>query len=294
MWLLTLILRLIGVVVLFVVLLLGYIILEIVIWRWLWLRRLTSEPDYQIRNPQSAIQTDSGWSSALFYLSGLSHFSSPDLLTQQVMMLHAAAGACAPDRMLILAFPYETETAKEFLRYDLWRRLGYKTTPLVIFSLRNFLQAVLANLLPRWYGRAVAECIAQRLGFTVDQQRLVVIGNSAGGAILLSAVPFLRQRWPNLRITAIMAGGVFGSSKGFSYVEQFHQLLGTRDSWVDFGISITPSRRREGGPLLRAKEEGRYHEHMIGDMAHFGTEGYYGDKYISTTSGFIASLLQSV
>ncbi|MFN8444966.1 MAG: hypothetical protein U0175_29540 [Caldilineaceae bacterium] len=272
---------LLGIILLVILLLLAYPLVEILIWRRLWLRRLR----------QSAHQSHTNWSTAVIYLSGISHFASPDLLRQQVTMLKQVAKVAKPERMLTVAFPYEAETAKEFQRYDLWRRLGWKSTPLIIFSLRNFEQAALANMFPNWYGRVVADCIAARLGDSNKAQRLIVIGNSAGGSILLSAAPFLCERWPGLKITAIMCGGVYGSSKGFESVERFHQLLGSRDGWVDFGISITPSRRWPRGPLPKAQAEGRYQEHQIGDMGHFGTEGYYSDKYVQVTSRYIASLL---
>lgn len=278
---------LVGLILLLLIVLLGYPLAEILIWRHLWLRRLKSNQS-KIPNPES--QT-ADWSTAIIYLSGISHFASPDLLRQQVMMLNDLAKAIKPDRILTIAFPYEAETAQEFERFDLWKRLGWQSTPTIIFSLRNFEQAALANIFPNWYGKAVAECIAARLGNATAPQKLIVIGNSAGGSIILSAAPYLRKRWHTLRITAILCGGVYGSSQGFEAVDQFHQLLGSRDHWVDFGISITPSRRWERGAIVKAREEGRYHEHLIGDMGHFGTEGYYSDKYVQATSEYVLSLL---
>ncbi len=271
-------------ILLIVLLILAYPLVEILIWRQLWLRRL--------RTTHSSVSTSSAsdWSTALIYLSGISHFASPDLLRQQVTLFNELETELKPDRVIKVAFPYEAETAKEFHRFDLWRRLGWKSTPTIIFSLRNFEQAALANIFPNWYGKAVAECIAARLGNASAPKKLIVIGNSAGGSILLSAAPFLRQRWQTLQITAILCGGVYGSNRGFDHVAQFHQLLGSRDHWVDFGISITPSRRWEKGAIVKAKAEGRYHEHLIGDMAHFGTEGYYSDKYIGVTSAAISTI----
>lgn len=263
--------------------LLFYPLLELLIWRWLWLRQLSSSP---------ASAHGQEWSTGLLYLSGISHFASAELLPQQIILLEQAATVIQPDRMLTLAFPYDPQVAQAFRPFDLWRQLGFGETPLLICSLRNFWQAWLASWLPNWYGAPVARCLQQCLGPANSPQRLVVIGNSTGGALLLSAAVYLRQTWPTLPITAILCGGVLGESDGFAEIKAFHQLLGQQDPWPHLATLIFP-KRQPNGAWQQAEREGRYQTHALGDMAHFGPNGYYSDKHIDQTSALITALLKA-
>ncbi len=263
--------------------LLLYPLLEVLIWRWLWLRQLSAS---------AAVDPMQTWSTGLLYLSGISHFASAELLPQQITLLEQAASVVQPDRMLTLAFPYEPQVAQAFRPFDLWRHLGFGETPLLICSMRNFWQAWLASWLPNWYGAPVARCLQQCLGPATSPQRLVVIGNSTGGALLLSAAADLRQAWPTLQITAILCGGVLGESRGFAEINAFHQLLGEQDSWPQLATLIFP-KRQPNGAWRQAEQERRYQTHNLGDMAHFGPNGYYSDKHIDQTSALITALLKA-
>lgn len=263
--------------------LLLYPLFEALIWRWLWLRQLSASP---------AVEPVQTWSTGLLYLSGISHFASAELLPQQVTLLEQAATVIQPDRMLTLAFPYEPQVAQIFRRFDLWLRLDFANTPLLICSMRNFWQAWLASWLPNWYGAPLARCLQQCLGPAKSPQRLVVIGNSTGGALLLSAAPYLRQTWPTLRITAILCGGVLGESRGFAEIATFHQLLGNQDPWPQWATLIFP-KRQPNGAWQQAEQERRYQTYRLGDIAHFGPNGYYGDKHIDQTSALIVALLKA-
>jgi len=278
---------LLAALVMILLVMLGYPLLEVLLWRHLWLRQLSqaSETDRQ------GIAAADEWSSALLYLSGISDFASVDLLPQQTILLHQAALAINPDRCLTHAFPYDSEIAQTFQRFDLWPRLGFTATPLWIWSLRNFWQAWLASWLPNWYGAAVARCFVHQLGAATSPRQLVVIGNSAGAPILLSAAPHLRQAWPSIRMTAIICGGVLGESRGFAEFDRFHQLVGTQDPWPKLATLVFP-RRQLTGAWQRASDTKRYQQHPIGAMTHFGPDGYYGDTYVGTTSEFIVSLLK--
>ena len=116
----------------------GYPLLEVLIWRRLWLMELAHSNGVHQGEGQAEAKE---WSSALLYLSGISYFASADLLPQQVAMLEQAATVIHPDRCLRLAFPYDPKIAQAFERFDLWLRLGFTTTPQLVNSLRNFWQA---------------------------------------------------------------------------------------------------------------------------------------------------------
>lgn len=273
--------------VIILLVMLVYPLLEVLLWRRLWLRRLSQVSE---AGPQGSAAANE-WSSALLYLSGISDFTSVDLLPQQTLLLAQTAKVINPDRCLPRAFPYDPAIARAFQRFDLWPRLGFTVTPLWIWSLRNFWQAWLASWLPRWYGAAVARCFVHQLGVATSPRQLVVIGNSAGAAILLSAAPHLRKAWPSLHMTAIICGGVLGESAGFAALDAFHQLLGTQDPWPKLATLIFP-RRQLTGAWQQASDAQRYQQHQIGPMTHFGSDGYYGDKYVGTTSEFMVALLR--
>ncbi|MFN8486916.1 MAG: hypothetical protein U0350_04935 [Caldilineaceae bacterium] len=268
---------------LFAACVLFYPLLELLIWRWLWLQQLSAP---------LCTDPEQSWSTGLLYLSGISHFANTELLSQQIILLEQAATVIRPDRILTLAFPYEPQAAQAFRRFDLWLHLGFKNTPLLICSVRNFWQAWLASWWPNWYGASVARCIQQQLGPATSPRRLVVIGNSAGGALWLNAAPHLRQVWPTLQITAILCGGVFGESRGFAEVQAFHQLLGNQDPWPRWATLLFP-KRHPNGAWRQAEQERRYQTHTLGDMAHFGPNGYYSDKHIAQTSALITTLLKA-
>jgi hypothetical protein len=261
-------------------LILGFSLSEVLLWRQLWARRARG------------ITTVNGrWSRAVIYLSGISHFAKSDLLPHQPGMLRQAAQLVRAERITSITFPYERVTPQQFAPFDLWRRLGYSETPSFAYPLRNFWQVTLSSSFPRWYGRPVARCIANHLGEAHEDALLVVIGNSTGASLILSAAPFLRQRWPTLRIVAITCGGVYGANPGLDQVAEFHQLVGSRDSVALKVGELLPGRRWRTRSIGRALRQGRYHETIIGEQGHAGRDGYFGDRYHQATTNAILGIL---
>jgi hypothetical protein len=255
-----------------------YTLFETLVWQRFW-------------PSEDAATSSSPWRTAVIYLSGISDYTGVSLMPTQADLVRRAALSCHADRTTTLPFPYSTTTAARFMPLDLWRRVGYASPPIWLFSLRNFWQAALCTWFPHWVGRAVAHCITRQLSAPGPHACLYILGNSAGAALAASAAPHLQACWPRARIVLIMCGGVFASTPGLDAVAAFHQISGAHDFWGWLPIAVLPGRRFPTGPYKRALESGRYHEYHLPAVTHFGPRGYLDDLHYPAVADLVLSIL---
>lgn len=241
----------------------GWPLLETLWWWRLWQRHA------QLQRPTWA----EDWQFAVFFLTGINDYAAGTLEPDQTRFLAALRECCQADLFVNAAFPYEQQTAAAFRPVDLSRRLGFAEPPLWLFSLRNFWQAVLATWFDRAYGRAVAACIGQRLGNVTPSahRTLLLICGSTGAAMALAASPYLKQQ-TGAHIRIIALGGVWGGVRGWNSIDEFHQLLGTRDWWARLARWCWPGCWLPFRHFKRAAP--KFRVHTSGPHKHYGPHGY--------------------
>ena len=240
----------------------GWPLLETLWWWRLW-RRHAQRP-VPVATPD--------WQSAVVFLTGINDFAAGTLEPEQAHFLAAIRECCQADLFITAAFPYEKQTAAAFRPFDLARRVGLREPPLWLFSLRNFWQTMLATWGDRAYGRSVAACIMQRLGSVPPgpNRSLLLLCGSTGAAMAIAASPYLKQQ-TGARIRIIALGGVWGGVRGWAAVDEFHQLLGTRDLWARLA-GCWPGCWLPFRHCQRAAH--KFQRHTSGPHKHYGPHGY--------------------
>lgn len=226
-------------------------------WWYLWHRQ-----SYQASPSQSY------WTKAIVFLTGISDYASITLQAEQTDFLQQIGDRCPVDMLLKQPFPYEYLTAQKFDRFEIWRHLGFKEPPLWTTSLHNFWQIILATWFEKAYGAGVGRCIINQIGLplTPHNSTLVLICESAGAAYAIAAAPTLKLL--QVRIIIIAYGGVFSSTQGFDFVDKFYQLTSEKDQWAKLGNMALLGLGLFGGALEKAKQENRFNLHYIGKHKH--------------------------
>lgn len=180
-----------------------------------------------------------------------------------------------------------------------WGWLGVTT-----INVRNVFQ-VLVSADPR-YGPVYSAGIAQTTwthltaeGYQPGVDKLVLLGWSGGAQISAGAAWYLGSA--GARVTLLSLGGIFAADPGLDRVQKVIHLVGERDwqcRWV--APIVFPQRRRwaRRSSWVRAKQEGRVIERMIGPFKHVGPGSYLSSARVpdgrtssQTTSDAIADAL---
>jgi hypothetical protein len=241
---------------------------ETILWWYKW-----NKQSYQI------MPSPTYWTKAIVFITGISDYTATTLQPEQISFLDDIVSRYPVDIVLAEPFPYESSTAQKFARFDIWRNLGFKESPVWVWALHNFWQTALTIWFKKAYGAAVARCIINRIGLPKpdNNSTLIFICGSAGAAIALAAAPMLNELL-QVRLIILSYGGVFGSSPGFDSVANFYQLIGEKDNWAKLGAIVFPGRWLPIGAFSRAKKSNRYSVHYTGSHTHFGLEGYLSDR----------------
>jgi hypothetical protein len=225
------------------------------------------------------------WRRGLIYLSGASDFSANMLLPNQHRLFSAVASIWNPCASVAKPFPYRvdrTTVDHSHLAAQQWRP---HSIPVLIYSLRNFWQFVLATLLAPWYGRWVAQRISAALGPPLTPEpELLVVGNSTGAALILAALPSLRHRWPEVQIHVLMYGGAFVRIPAEPNLSSFHQVIGAEDRWARATVWLPGliAQMSPGQHYTNAVRKLVYHH--LAHTTHHGDRGYFSDLYIDATA----------
>lgn len=255
---------LIGLAVLF----LSVTLFETILWWYKWNKQ-----------PYQVMPSPNCWTKAIVFITGISDYTATTLQPEQISFLDDIVSRYPVDIVLAEPFPYEPLTAQNFARFDIWKSLGFKESPVWVWALHNFWQTVLTVLFKKAYGAAVARRIINKIGLPKphNNSTLMFICGSAGAAIALAAAPMLKDVL-QVRLIIVSYGGVFGSSPGFDTVENFYQLIGEKDNWAKLGAIVFLGRWLPIGAFSRAKKSNRYSVHYTGSHTHFGLEGYLSDR----------------
>ena len=230
---------------------------ETLLWWYLWHKSVNSIT----ASPKS-------WQNAVVFLTGISNYAITDLAAEQKYFLQELGKQINVDIIIEEPFPYETSTAREFSRFQIWQYLGDRELPLWLISLYNFWQTALVTVVETSYGNAIARCIINRLGLPASpNSNLWLICGSIGAGLALAAAPKLQaQLQVNLIIVAY--GGVFKASTGFDRVERFYHLTGSNDNWAKLGKLMFPGRWFPVGALRRSIADHRFLIQSTGNHQH--------------------------
>lgn len=169
-------------------------------------------------------------------------------------------------------------------RLDRWRRGRFPLLLPLLIELRNVAQ-VLVSADPRYgptFNVGLAQVIwwcLQRRGRAPDSDApVILVGLSGGAQMALGAGWFLAGLGAPVRLISV--GGIFGDDPGLDRIEHVWHLTGRRDKLHRIGTIAFPGRWPTAplSPFGRAKREGRFTRHVIGDMAHAGADGYLGRR----------------
>jgi hypothetical protein len=240
-------------------------------WWYLWSRSTESFTDAQ-----------SPWKNAVIFLTGISNYASEDLAPEQRNFLQELSERIDVDLIVVVPFPYDNSTAREFARLQIWKHFGDRELPLWLISLYNFWQTVLVTCLEKPYGNTIARCISNRLGAAASlDSNLWLICGSIGAGLALAAAPKLQEEL-QVNLIIIAYGGVFKAAAGFDAVERFYHLTGSQDFWAKLGKFIFPGRWFPTGALARAIRDRRAILQSTGSHQHL--------EYLSDRRSTIPSL----
>lgn len=247
-----------------VIVLLGVTLAETIFWWHIW-------------NQQSKLVkfSETAWTKAIVFLTGISDYAAESLQLEQIEFLMEIENRHPTDIMVAEPFPYQKSIPQQFIKFEIWRYFGFQEPPLWWISLHNFWQTALAVGCEKAYGAGIARCIINRIGLTRSpNSRLIIVCGSAGAMLALAAAPMLKE-YLRSRITIVSYGGVFRSSVGFDFVDNFYHLLGEKDSWAKIGEIVFPGRLFSLGSYAKAKRENRFSWHYTGKHEHLG---YLSDR----------------
>ncbi|PSB50078.1 hypothetical protein C7B77_23195 [Chamaesiphon polymorphus CCALA 037] len=220
------------------------------------------------KSTRSVTTSQMPWQNAVIFLTGISNYTSEDLAPEQKYFLQELGDRIDVDLIIATPFPYDSSTAREFSRWQIWQYLGGRELPLWLISLYNFWQTVLVTILEKIYGNTIARCISNRLGTAASlDSNLWLICGSIGAGLALAAAPILREEL-QVNLIIIAYGGVFKASAGFDAVDRFYQLTGSQDNWAKLGKFIFPGRWFPTGAYARAIRENRAIEQSTGTHQH--------------------------
>lgn len=247
-----------------VIILLGVTLAETILWWCIW------------KQEANRVKvTEAFWGNAIVFLTGISDYAAESLDWEQIEFLREMENRRRTDIMVAEPFPYQKSVPLQFAKFEVWRYWGFKQPPLWWISLHNFWQTGLAVGWEKAYGTGVARCIINRIGLTRSpNSMLIIVCGSAGATLALAAAPMLKE-YLQSRITIISYGGVFRSSPGFDFVDNFYHLLGEKDNWAKLGEIVFPGRFLSLGSYAKAKQENRFSWHYTGKHEHLG---YLSDR----------------
>lgn len=236
-------------------------------WCYLWYQQ-----SFQATPPQK------NWQKGIVFLTGISNYSATQLAPEQVKFLQEIINHYPCDFLIAEPFPYETVTAKKFIKFDIWQYLKFAELPIWAISLHNFWQFFLVANFERIYGATVARCLLNHVGLPFSQEStLILICGSAGAALALAASPSLKQHF---KVVIVSYGGVFHASSGLNTVNQLYHLVGARDYWAKFGTLMFPQHWLPSGRLSKAKQENRVKVYCTGCHQHFGKADYLSESIV--------------
>src|SRR5919199_1099571 len=83
-------------------------------------------------NKQSCqtIPSPNYWTKAIVFITGISDYAATTLQPEQISFLDDIVNQYPVDIVLTEPFPYEPLTAQNFAKFDIWRNLGFKESPI--------------------------------------------------------------------------------------------------------------------------------------------------------------------